>query len=483
MTQMASKNAIQGAPNSITHCDHVPTSDMEWLHNMKLVTEIYSGNYQLTALGVAKLTLAQTIQKLGDFCSATPPTKENMFEMCSSSTRWELMLYLNRTGWVDIESETTSVEPYKSGSKKEYFILKKKTSVPLYHSYLSCLVLAERLFSSGVTSLMHFQPNGYYSTMISLAEHADKPSYRKRLERLLPNQTLTYYREVLSRAEKGIDPMDDNVDESSGGMGSSGQRHSNAHQESAMLEDEPSLDQPSTAIHASSELDRGRGRPRGRGVRGRGGVQSRGRGKGRGKTKRMEAEGKDDDDNANSQNDIGACPSPGPGPGDIDADAIEVQLETEPDLGVQQDVNELSSSSKGVGKTQPSEATVVHGSFFSAHTGLSEVGVAVSSRSTCGLCREKIAINTIRFAWFSSRQRPSIWLHEKCVPSMALTETLKVNSVRVLRKLVADLEALVSISADGATSAASSKAGTKEAATAPARLEASRRVLDVLSSQ
>ena len=53
-------------------------------------------------------------------------------------------------------------------------------------------------------------------------------------------------------------------------------------------------------------------------------------------------------------------------------------------------------------------------STFFGDLGLTEVGIAASGRSVCGVCNQAIQKNTPRFAYFWNRLRPSKWMHASC---------------------------------------------------------------------
>ena len=53
-------------------------------------------------------------------------------------------------------------------------------------------------------------------------------------------------------------------------------------------------------------------------------------------------------------------------------------------------------------------------STFFGDLGLTEVGIAASGRSVCGVCNQAIQKNLPRFAYAWSRGRPSKWMHASC---------------------------------------------------------------------
>ena len=55
------------------------------------------------------------------------------------------------------------------------------------------------------------------------------------------------------------------------------------------------------------------------------------------------------------------------------------------------------------------------GTFFAKEVGVDNIGLAVSARSKCFFCQEKIGKNDPRFSFHHSTQRPSNWVHARCL--------------------------------------------------------------------
>ena len=69
--------------------------------------------------------------------------------------------------------------------------------------------------------------------------------------------------------------------------------------------------------------------------------------------------------------------------------------------------------------------TVSRGTFFSATVGLDDIGIAVSARSSCYYCQNKIGKGSIRFCWHHSTLRPSVWVHKNCLIPLARRDKLE----------------------------------------------------------
>lgn len=105
-------------------------------------------------------------------------------------------------------------------------------------------------------------------------------------------------------------------------------------------------------------------------------------------------------------------------------------------LIVEQDVekNQLAHSALPAQSVVPPGTS--GGSFFSSELGLTDVAKAVSGRSTCFFCRQQIAKGSLRMCWFSKRQRPSNWVHDACVISLALRDGMLEQVVSKLNELL-----------------------------------------------
>lgn len=83
--------------------------------------------------------------------------------------------------------------------------------------------------------------------------------------------------------------------------------------------------------------------------------------------------------------------------------------------------------------------------FFSKEIGLDDVGLAVSARSVCHFCGNKIAKADVRFSFFYSCLRPSKWVHETCLVHLAKRDTC-------IPQVQARLQALSEKHAEGGSS-------------------------------
>lgn len=123
--------------------------------------------------------------------------------------------------------------------------------------------------------LHHFQPNAYYSAILDLLEHAhNKKSYKDRLLALRPGQSLTYYKEVVSRAQQDI-PMMGDGDERDATAEGSRSRPTHSAEADHELEDELELRGTSELrLAIGKQKGKGKGRTTGRAPGGRTGRSS-----------------------------------------------------------------------------------------------------------------------------------------------------------------------------------------------------------------
>lgn len=77
-------------------------------------------------------------------------------------------------------------------------------------------------------------------------------------------------------------------------------------------------------------------------------------------------------------------------------------------------------------------------SYFSKTLGLSEGAVAVSSRSVCIQCKEKIVKNTVRFSWYHSKLKPPSWCHQHCLYQLTVASGLQQETITRLTEIVRD---------------------------------------------
>ena len=54
-------------------------------------------------------------------------------------------------------------------------------------------------------------------------------------------------------------------------------------------------------------------------------------------------------------------------------------------------------------------------SYFSKGIGLDSCAIAVTARSSCFYCNNKIAKGDVRFSWYHNTRRPSVWIHKGCL--------------------------------------------------------------------
>lgn len=79
--------------------------------------------------------------------------------------------------------------------------------------------------------------------------------------------------------------------------------------------------------------------------------------------------------------------------------------------------------------------------FFCQKIGLDDVGLAVSNRSKCYHCSQKIPKDNIRFSWYFSTLRPSNWVHSACLlPLVTAKRDLKDQVIARLRVLLQKAE-------------------------------------------
>ena len=72
-------------------------------------------------------------------------------------------------------------------------------------------------------------------------------------------------------------------------------------------------------------------------------------------------------------------------------------------------------------------------STFFGNVGLTEVNLAVSNRSVCGVCTQAIEKKTARFAYHWNRSRPSKWMHSSCLADwLNLNPDMKQQSMEFL---------------------------------------------------
>ena len=85
-------------------------------------------------------------------------------------------------------------------------------------------------------------------------------------------------------------------------------------------------------------------------------------------------------------------------------------------------------------------AATTQGSYFTTEIGVDDVGLALSGRSKCYFCGEKIAKDSVRFAYHYSRQRPSNWVHHKCLAALVQRDQTVKQAISKLTMLLDKLD-------------------------------------------
>ena len=80
------------------------------------------------------------------------------------------------------------------------------------------------------------------------------------------------------------------------------------------------------------------------------------------------------------------------------------------------------------------QAPVPQGTYFSTEVGLAEGAIAVSGRSICFQCKNKISKGEVRFVWYHSVVKPSAWVHAHCVYQLVQLSSSEVKE-RAVQKL------------------------------------------------
>ena len=97
-----------------------------------------------------------------------------------------------------------------------------------------------------------------------------------------------------------------------------------------------------------------------------------------------------------------------------------------------------ASSAASAANPAPSAATAQAGkSFFSNELGLESVSLAVSGRSGCYFCKNKIPKGSVRYCWYHNRLRPSAWVHQGCLKHLAQKEGVHAETKCKLEELQA----------------------------------------------
>ena len=80
-------------------------------------------------------------------------------------------------------------------------------------------------------------------------------------------------------------------------------------------------------------------------------------------------------------------------------------------------------------------------SFFSKFKGIDSVAIAVSARSKCYFCDNRIDKGTVRFCFYHNELRPSVWVHPSCIPHLLKREGLLADGVVKLEGLQSEGQA------------------------------------------
>ena len=84
---------------------------------------------------------------------------------------------------------------------------------------------------------------------------------------------------------------------------------------------------------------------------------------------------------------------------------------------------QASSSSQrvpenGKGRKDSGGKGSTRGTYFSRSEGVDSVSLAVSARSKCHFCENRIAKDTVRFCYYHNAYKPSAWVHSACLPHL-----------------------------------------------------------------
>ena len=97
-----------------------------------------------------------------------------------------------------------------------------------------------------------------------------------------------------------------------------------------------------------------------------------------------------------------------------------------------------SSSSKPTLETQqkaPATPAPKASSFFSRKCGIDDIGFAVSNRSSCYYCKNRIVKGQVRLSWYFETRRPSSWVHVDCVKPLICRDGFRADSVQRMKQL------------------------------------------------
>lgn len=121
-----------------------------------------------------------------------------------------------------------------------------------------------------------------------------------------------------------------------------------------------------------------------------------------------------------------------------DAEAVEVSLDTisktasTEERTAQDLVREHEKHVQGLmdsdglaetNKANPAESSAQKSkplsSFFAKEIGVDQISIAVTGRSKCFHCKGTIAKDDVRYSYYHSTKRPSVWVHDKCLAPLA----------------------------------------------------------------
>lgn len=106
----------------------------------------------------------------------------------------------------------------------------------------------------------------------------------------------------------------------------------------------------------------------------------------------------------------------------------------------------------------------VKGSFFSKEIGVDQVAIAVSGRSVCYHCKNKIQKGSVRYSFFHSTLRPSAWVHSTCLTPLVRAENCIHQAKGKLSQFTQTFDALANQSPQTAALANSVATALKEIA-------------------
>ena len=87
-------------------------------------------------------------------------------------------------------------------------------------------------------------------------------------------------------------------------------------------------------------------------------------------------------------------------------------------FGGQASSSSQRASGDGTGSKGRSGKGQTRGTFFARLEGVDSVNIAVSARSKCYYCDNRIAKDTVRFCYYHNAYKPSAWVHPACMPHL-----------------------------------------------------------------